>query len=177
MKPNLFVIGAMKCGTSSLHEYLSAHPQIVMSTVKEPGFFVDDPASQCAEIRDHAVSGTPSLDRYLALFPGREEKTYAGESSTYYTKWPHTRGVAQRLWEFNADARLIYIVRDPVERAISHYRFNCQMGWEAGGPDELRRNPRYWDVGNYAMQLRQYLAHFPKNQIHVLALEDLTAQP
>jgi len=177
MKPNLFVIGAMKSGTSSLHDYLQFHPQILMSTPKETGFFDDNPGHQCPEIRHPDGHGRPSLERYLKLFSGAESKTYAGESSTYYTKWPHVSGVAPRLYQFNPDARLVYIVRDPVERAISEYWFSRKRGWESGPPDQLRRASKYWNLSNYPMQVRQYLKYFSQNQLYVMTLEELQRAP
>ena len=177
MKPNLFVIGAMKSGTSSLHDYLGFHPEIVMSTVKEPEYFQADGKHWCEEIRDANDPGKPSLDRYLQLFPGAEHKTYAGESSTWYTAWPTRPGVAGRLHAFNPEARLIYIVRDPVERAISHYWFSRQQGWVSGPPALLRQHSYYWHVSSYAMQLRQYLKYFARDQIYVMTLEELHQAP
>ena len=111
-RPNLFIIGAMKSGTTTLHEYLDSHPQIAMSRIKEPGFFVEELTLRQGE------------DWYLSLFEQDDRFRYRGESSTHYTKLPVFRGVAERLSRFNPEARLIYIMRNPIERLVSHYWHN-----------------------------------------------------
>src|SRR5579872_2507705 len=93
-RPNLFIIGAMKSGTTSLHEYLAAHPQIAMSRVKEPGFFVEE------------LSFGRGLEWYLSQFDADERHRFLGESSTHYTKLPVYQGVAERIVRFNRHARL-----------------------------------------------------------------------
>lgn len=98
-EPNLFIIGAMKSGTSSLHNYLSSHPDIFMSQVKEPMHFSRE---------DMWSKGN---DDYLGLFADAKNEKYLGESSTEYTKLPFRDGVAKRLYEFNPEAKLIYIAR------------------------------------------------------------------
>ena len=113
--PNLFILGAAKCGTTTLHSYLIAHKEIFMSEIKELGFFVPEFSYQPKE-----------LSWYLSLFEQAENYRYIGESSTHYTKVPFYDGVAERVYMFAPEARLIYIVRDPIERAISHYWHNTK---------------------------------------------------
>ena len=107
--PNLFIIGAMKSGTSSLHEYIGDHPDLFMAEPKEPMYF-----SQNDDWR-------AGFDDYMKLFADRTNETWFGESSTEYTKLPQYSDVAPKLHECNPNARLIYIMRDPVERSLSHY--------------------------------------------------------
>ncbi len=88
-KPNLFIIGAMKSGTSSLHNHLNMHPQIAMSAVKEPSYFT-------------AARPSPdSLKAYMTLFDQSTTARYYGESSTNYTKLPLYSGVAERIHDYN----------------------------------------------------------------------------
>jgi len=108
-RPNLFVIGAMKSGTSSLHATLAAHPQIFMCRKKEPDYFIE----QCNWSRGERW--------YLSLFARAGDKPIIGESSTGYTQAPRFHGVPQRIRGFRPDARFVYIMRDPIERTISHY--------------------------------------------------------
>lgn len=176
-KPNLFIIGASKAGTSSLHEYLALHPQISMSRVKETNFFLESSAHDINVVPKAGSKQTP-FDLYLRLFSRLEDAQYAGESSPGYTWYPHFSGVSQRLFEFNRDAKLIYLVRDPVERAISHYWYWCMKGGETRSPMQaFRENDIYRDVSNYPLQLSQYLGIFPQEQIYICTLEDLAAQP
>ena len=168
-RPNLFIIGAMKSGTTSLHEYLDTHPQIAMSDMKEPGYFVEE----------------LSLDKgepwYLDLFPQNPELRYRGESSTHYTKLPVYRGVVDRLYRFNPDARLIYIMRDPFERLVSHYWHNKRDLVHGGELRPLLRavkeRPDYLAFGDYAMQLAPYLDRFGRQALYTLTFEALIADP
>src|SRR3954452_11529156 len=103
--PNLIVIGAAKCGTTSLHEYLTLHPDIAMSAQKELNFFTrEDWRSQ--------------VDWYAAQFADAQVR---GESSPGYTLAPYLPSAAERMYELIPDARLVYLVRDPVDRAVANY--------------------------------------------------------
>lgn len=165
-KPNLFVVGAMKSGTTTLHNYLGAHPDIFMSPTKEPNYFIHD--QNLLKYRDS----------YLNLFAQAHQATYLGESSTNYTKLPRYQGVAERIFNFNPQAKIIYIMRDPVERSISHYWWEVQ--WSAEGRDMLRAVKKVkdiTDVSYYAMQIRPYLEIFGNEQIFTLTLEELSSTP
>jgi hypothetical protein len=166
--PNLFLVGSMKCGTTSLHNYLAEHPQIFMTQEpwKEPAYFVEE------------LNWSKGEEWYRGLFQDAGDAEFRGESSTDYTKFPQYQGVAQRIARFSPDARILYLVRDPVERAVSHYWWQVQ--WSAEGRDMLtavRKAPIIRDVSNYAMQLRQFLSHFGPDHILVLTTEELSAAP
>jgi len=116
--PNLFVPGAGKSGTTSLHEFLSQHPSIFMSNYKEPQFFSNDDAypDELPEYLDHFVLGA--------------DAEFRGESSTTYMVFSHL--VVPRIAETITDPRFIFILRNPIERVWSHYR------WLAGRGEEKR---------------------------------------
>ncbi len=171
-KPNLFVIGAMKSGTTSLHEYLNTHPQIAMSEWKEPAFFVEELTLRRGE------------DWYLSLFKNDERYRFLGESSTHYTRLPVFQGVAERLYRFNPGARLIYIMRDPFERVVSHYWHNTQIrDFKHGGGEPrplvkaVREDPQYLAFGDYATQLEPYIERFGREALYVLTFEMLVQDP
>jgi Sulfotransferase domain len=171
-KPNLFVIGAMKSGTTSLHEYLNTHPQIAMSEWKEPAFFVEELTHRRGE------------GWYLSLFENDERYRYIGESSTHYTRLPVFQGVAERLHRFNPDARLIYIMRNPLERIVSHYWHNTQIrDFKRGGGEPrslsraVREDPQYLAFGDYATQLEPYIERFGREAVYVLTFERLVQDP
>src|SRR5688500_4010417 len=106
--PNLIIIGGLKCGTTSIHHYLGLHPEVQMSKPKELNFFV-------SELNwDLGIPWYKS--RFDSRFPVR------GESSPHYTNQPRFRGVAERIRDNVPDARLIYMVRDPISRILSHWR-------------------------------------------------------
>lgn len=168
-KPNLFIIGAMKSGTTSLHRYLSTHPDVFMCEPKEPGFFVE-------ELNWHR-----GVDWYSQLFEHARDVAIIGESSTYYTKRPTYEGVAERIHAFNPGARLIYVMRDPLDRIVSHYWHNVRSVRDEGEHRDMlsavRRDPSYVAYSDYAMQLEPYLDLFDRRQIALLTFEQLAADP
>lgn len=176
--PNLFVVGAMRAGTTALHEALGRHPQIFMSTFKEPAYFAE-PSQLAQDSRVIAEAGYAGNDRrYRQLFDDARDETYLGESSTHYTKAPRITGVADRIAAYSPDARIVYIVRDPVQRALSHYEFDLFRRYETRPATvALRENPFYCQVSDYAMQIRPYLDTFGADRVFILALEELSASP
>ena len=162
--PNLMVVGAQKCGTVSLHRYLALHPEIYMSELKEPNFFQDP---QCVD----------RLDLYASLFDS--EFAIRGESSPAYTFFPLAPGVPARMKVVVPEVRLVYLVRDPVQRLISAYMEASAKELETRSFDEavIQRldepHNRYVAAGRYAMQLEEYLTCFSREQLLILDREDL----
>jgi hypothetical protein len=107
--PSLIVIGAQKCGTSSLHAYLDAHPEIAMSTPKELDFFGGPGFANWER----------GVDWYRAQFD--PEAPVRGESSPSYTAYPFVVGTPERIHALVPGAKLIYMVRDPIERLLSQW--------------------------------------------------------
>jgi hypothetical protein len=167
--PNLFIVGAMKSGTSSLHNYLGTHPEIYMSEFKEPQYFSD-------QDRDISRRNFKSETEYLDLFKTANNVKIIGEASTNYSKIPEFTNVPQRIKQFSPDAKIIYIMRDPVERALSHYWERVKRYLE--GRDLLttiKNEPEIINVGYYAMQLKPYIETFGSDRIFILTLESLKA--
>jgi hypothetical protein len=160
--PNFIVIGAMKAGTTSLYTYLGSHPQVFMSAIKEPEFFVAE--------RNH------SLDWYKGLFDEAGDAAAIGEASTDYSKYPMWKGVPERLAALLPDVKLIYLVRHPIQRLLSHYRHLLERR-EVDSPPEvaLLEDPMFVDHSRYAMQIDQYFQFFPRESLLVLKSEDLRA--
>jgi hypothetical protein len=158
---NLVVIGAMKCGTTSLHAYLGAHPQISMAP-KELNFFVAE------------LNWARGIDWYRAQFAA--DAPVRGDTSPEYTMHPTYPGVACRMHEVVPDARLIYLVRHPVERLLAHYRHMRASRDEDRPLEEALADlddNRYLAPSRYAFQLDQYLAEFPADRILVVRQDDL----
>lgn len=171
MLPNFLIIGAQKAGSTSLYRYLRSHPDVFMPGYKEPDYFVAE---------RNWGEGQPW---YEDLFePGAGAAAW-GEASTTYTMYPHYDGVPERIAEVLGDVRLVYVLRDPVERARSdylHYRFppaakSRKFFARETLPIEraLLENPIYLDTSRYAMQLERYLAVFPRERILVVTTEEL----
>jgi hypothetical protein len=164
--PTFLVIGAPKAGTTSLHDYLRRHPDVYMPTRKEPDFFSDDAAWQ------------GGMRSYARLFRSAGDAVAVGEASTSYSRYPHVPNVPERIASVLPEVRLVYLVRHPIERMISQYRFRRSKGWEDRPIDvALSSDPTYLDPSRYAMQLERYLRSFTEHQILVVRSEELRADP
>lgn len=162
MLPNLIIIGAQKCATTSLHYYLNLHPQISMSREKELDFFVQE------------RNWHKGLKWYKSNFAG--ETKICGESSPNYTEYPKFKGVSERMYSVVPKAKLIYILRDPIDRIISHYDHRYAIGKEGKKITEAFKNPNYHSYvcrSKYFMQLEQYLKFYPESSILIVTMEDL----
>jgi hypothetical protein len=163
MLPNLIVIGAAKCGTTSLYHYLKPHPEIWMSEEKELDFFTGN-----------WHRGVPWYERF---FPRPDP--VRGEASPSYTQFPVYRGVPERMAGLVGDAKLLYVVRDPIERFVSHYTFDSAFGFWKRPFDETvaeLESGRLGVAGRYWLQLEQYLDHFRASQILVVDNDDLLSR-
>jgi hypothetical protein len=160
--PNLVIIGGLKCGTTSIHHYLGLHPEIQMSRPKELNFFVAE------------LNYDLGIDWYASRFDDRFE--VRGESSPHYTNLPRFEGVADRIHQhLGDDVKLIYMVRDPIKRILSHWVHATGAGYERGKIDERLALPdsAYVHRSLYWMQLQPYLERFAPEQITVIAQEEL----
>ena len=166
MLPTFVVIGAMKCGTTSLYRYLQQHPEICMSRTKEPNFFVEE------------KNYHKGMAWYQSLFQG-SAKEY-GECSTNYTKRHEFEGVPARMKGILPDAKVIYLLRDPVERVVSHYVHSYAEGSENRPISDVLRcfdKNKYLLTSLYYMQLEAYLSHYAANQLLVICTEELKLNP
>lgn len=161
--PNFLLIGAMKSGTTSLYHYLREHPQVFMPELKAPEFFAE------------GSNWHRGVDWYRRQFAGAGPEVAAiGEASNVYTKYPRYADVPARIAEHIPDAKMIYLVRDPVERIRSHYRTRVAEGTERAPFDTaVFENPIYLDYTRYAMQIDRYLDHFARTQLLIVTSEDL----
>jgi Sulfotransferase domain len=159
--PNLVVIGAQKCGTSGLHFYLGTHPEISMSSPKELNFFIRE------------RNWRRGMEWYRAQFD--PQAPVRGESSPNYTTYPHHLGIPERMREVVPGARLIFLVRDPIERIAAHWIHNYAKRRERGDlrTTLLHPNTTYVLRSQYHLQLRQFLNHYSESQVLVLEQEDL----
>jgi hypothetical protein len=160
--PNFLIIGAMKAGTTSLWQYLRSHPQVFMPDDKELHFFS----------REHVWSR--GLDWYQGKFEVPPTATAIGEASPSYSKHPHLPGVPIRIATVIPDARLIYVIRQPIERMRSHYLHHVATGQEHDPIETaLRPDSEYVNTSRYAMQIACYLEHFRRDQLLIVESEDL----
>jgi hypothetical protein len=159
--PNLLIVGAAKCGTTSLHNYLNAHPDISMSEIKELDFFV--------------IDGTwgNGVAWYKRNFD--PTSTIRGESSTSYTRGQHTGGVADRAKSVLSEVKLIYMVRDPIDRIRSDYHHHRAIGLEHRNLAVALADPEnpYVQASRYGSQLTPYVDHFGAHRVLVETQERL----
>lgn len=190
--PNFLLLGAPKSGTTALYQYLHNHPQIFMSAVKEPHFFAfenqdtnfNGPRDERGSLTQLSVT---HLSDYEALFATAAEVPRRGEASTMYLYWP---GTAQRIAHYVPEAKLVAILRNPVDRAFSHYLHLRRSGreWLTDFVAALDAEPEriaqgwspawhYGQVGQYAAQIEQYWQIFPREQLKIFLYEEWNEKP
>ncbi len=161
------IIGAMKCGTTSLFSYLAEHPQIAPCSNKEPNFFLTN------------RNWNKGFEWYQNLWdwnPSRHQ--IALEASVNYTKIPTFPNVAEKIATVKANFKFIYIMRDPIERIESHYKHRYVRGMESQAmPLSPEIDSHLIAVSQYAMQLDEYYKRFPADNILLLNFEDLKTDP
>ena len=161
--PDAIVIGATKAGTTSLFHYLSDHPQVHMDPQKELRFFSDP---------DRFALGADWYRRRFASAGSR----VAMESSNSYTRDPVYPGVAERIADVCPDVRRVYLVRDPIDRLVSHYRHRVATGREWRSPDEaVTADPSYVAASLYGHQLSLHLRHTSIDRVHVARSDELAS--
>jgi hypothetical protein len=205
-KPNFFIVGAAKAGTTALYGMLSKHPEVYLCPIKEPHHFATEinPNSlrpllhkryALTDIQQYAKKGMPyplhsylvqNRDVYESLFRFSGPAKAIGEASPSYL---HSPTAATAIYQYNPDARIIIILRDPVSRLHSHYLMERRMGMtnlkiEAALKEDGQLPERTWgsaalytELGFYAKQVKHYLQVFPANQILILWHEELQKKP
>jgi len=160
--PNFVVIGTTKGGTTSLYEYLRTHPDIFLPTTKELRFFT---------VEDNWHRG---IEWYKGNFETAAGETAVGEVSPCYTLYPALSGVPERMARLIPKARLVYVVRQPIERMCSHYVEHVAYGRQRRPLTEaLWEDPRYIYGSCYTLQIERFLEYFPRNQLLVVTTEAL----
>ena len=164
--PDFVIIGAMKAATSTLHSQLAAQPEIFLADPKEPNFFSD------------SVQWARGIDWYRGLFAGAPADALCGEASTHYTKLPTYPDALPRLRAEMPGARLIYMMRHPIDRLISHYSHGWLERSIAGSIDAaMERHRELIDYGRYAMQIVPWLDAFGPDSILPVFMERMVAAP
>jgi hypothetical protein len=186
VKPNFFIVGAPKCGTTALYEYLRPHPNIFMSELKEPHFFAQDLGT---------YPRIKTLEDYTRLFEGStEHHLRVGEASVYYLR---SSVALENIHRFNPDAKIIAMFRNPVEMVYSlhsqllYWSEEIEPDFETAWHLQDRRSrglnlpPRsrgafllqYAQVGRFGTQTDRLLSIFPKSQVKLILYDDFTASP
>ncbi len=197
----LFLIGAAKCGTTTVDALLRSHPEVYMSPIKEPNYFsMDiDPNQFKEEYRSRSLGDLNAyfkkevlpevhLDfvrdpkQYQKLFANAGNAAWLGESSTSYLI---SEEAPKLIAEKYPDASIIICLRDPVDRLLSHLKMALQEGYISVASDAVieadqQKEPKGWgksqmflELGEYGRQLKSWLKHWDREQIHVIYFEDI----
>ena len=186
LTPNFFIVGGQRCGTTAMSTYLRSHPDICFSSHKEPHYFAEDLPG---------VRKARSLEEYLNLFKSCGGNELAvGESSTGYLQ--SSRAIAN-IYEFNPQAKIIVMLRNPVDlvHSLHAHLFYCghedkedfEKAWRLQGVrnngKNLPKDPRYHtvlqyvDVGKLGFQIERLLSIFPREQVKIILFEDFIESP
>ncbi|HEY7333163.1 MAG TPA: sulfotransferase [Candidatus Limnocylindria bacterium] len=184
--PDFFIVGAPKSGTTAMYEYLRSHPDLFLPARKELRFFGRD-----LDIRDRE---TLSTDRYLAFFATAPPEARVGTAYVWYL---FSSSAAREIGEFSPEARIIVMVRDPVDMLPALHGEHLANGnediadfAEALGAEADRRAGRripphahlpqglwYSQVPRYAEQIERYIEVFGRHRVHVIVFDDFVADP
>jgi hypothetical protein len=186
LKPNFFIVGAPKCGTTALYEYLRHHPNIFMSEVKEPHYFAKDLGSypRIKTLEDYTELFTRSTDRHSRV----------GEASVYYLR---SAVALANIRAFNPEAKIIAMFRNPVDMVHSlhsqllYWSEEVERDFEAAWRLQERRSRgldlppgsrggflvQYHEVGRFGTQTERVLSVFPAEQVKLILYDDFTASP
>lgn len=190
-KPNFFIVGAAKCGTTALYSWLRTHPDVFLPEIKEPNFFsLSDKKKFCVGNEmdvNYLKQFARTLDAYLALYESATPGQSCGDATPSYLYYKDT---AQKLCAFNHSAKIIGVFRNPVDRMVSQYRHNrrdayetCETLERALDREESRIEAGWWwgfhyrAASLYAKQWRSYQHVFPNDQLLALKYEDLSKNP
>lgn len=201
-KPNLFIVGAAKAGTTSLYHYLSQHPEVYMCPIKEPNYFSKDidpdkirpeilERSRLLKIDSFIKSDMKKPihrafirdeEKYFSLFRFANNEKVIGEASASYL---YSNVAAKNIYQFNPDAKIIIILRNPIRRMYSHYLMDRRMAiTQLSFEDAIlkdKKNPNktwgskslYFELGEYYEQVKRYYDVFPSSNIFLMFSNEL----
>jgi hypothetical protein len=189
--PNSLIVGAAKAGTTAFYEYVRQHPEIYVSSVKEPQFFgLENEELEFLSpmgiepINNRAIT---QLEEYLALFKDAPKNKCLLEASTSYLYLPKA---ADRIHHYIPEVKLIAILRNPVQRAYSNFLYLTRDGREplinfskALAEEPMRQSNNwsliyfYRDLSLYYSQLKRYFDRFDRSQLHIVLYDDFRANP
>lgn len=177
MKVDFFIVGAPKAGTTSLYYYLNEHPEIVMSSQKETDFFSDESLQKQGLY--YGKNRISTMEQYHALFENYENKV-VGEASVSYLFY---EDVPKKIKAYNASAKIIVMLRNPADRAFSHYLMDYRLGLinqsfasVLAEADKGRKQQLFYQqfvrLGLYYEQLKRYFETFGKENVHIIFYDD-----
>lgn len=179
MKPKVdfFIVGAAKAGTTSLYSYLNKHPEIEMSTIKEPDYFSNEFIEQ--QSLYYKKESIKSLNKYHSLYSDTKN-LIRGEASVSYLFYEK---VPKKIFKYNSRSKVIIMLRNPSDRAYSHYLMDKRLGFVRESFENIvhkkstHKNSalfyqQYIELGQYAFQIKNYFDVFSKKNILIIDYDD-----
>ena len=177
MKVDFFIVGAPKAGTTSLYHYLNEHLEIEMSSQKEPDYFSDEALKRQGMY--YGKNRIDNLEKYHGLFANKDVKL-RGEASVSYLFYDD---VPKKIKEYNSKAKIIIMLRNPIDRAFSHYLMDYRLGLVSDSFDSIIKKKlkhknaslffqQYIKLSEYSQQVSRYLEVFDKENIMFIDYED-----
>lgn len=180
-QPNLFIVGAPKCGTTSIASYLSTHPDIFVPAVKEPHYFAEDFDN---------FRAFKNIGDYLSLYAKATKEKYLCDASVWYL---YSKNALRNIWNFNSNAKIIVLLRNPADMLPSlHQQLfytldedvpDFKKAWDLQEQREKgisippkcreKRFLQYAEVANYTNQISRLFNYFPKEQVKIILFDDL----
>jgi hypothetical protein len=185
---DFLLVGAQKAGTTTLHAYLQEHPQIAMPERKELHFFNNETFFQGQADYAYYHSFFKKLGENKPQDPG-QRPMLKGEATPAYL---YCRDAAKRIWQYNPDMKIIMVLRNPIDRAFSHWNMEVSRNAETLSFTDAIENETtrcrealplqhyvysYLDRGFYTAQIREYWRFFPKSQVLILNYDELSSGP
>ena len=178
MKVDFFIVGAPKSGTTSLYHYLNQHQDICMSLIKEPNYFSSE------ELNDQGLyykaKVISKLEFYHKIFIKEKDHQLLGEASVSYLFY---QNVPLKIYKYNPNAKIIIILRNPIERAHSHYLMDYRLGHTKISLDSILNDSsvkdhallyqQYIELGFYYNQVKRYIDVFGHNNVCVMLYDKL----
>jgi len=167
--PDIVIIGSAKSGTTTLAELLAAHPKIALGVKKEPEFFSNE------------KNFSKGIAFYRENFFEASEGQLCLDASTSYTRLPQYPDVAEKLYSASPDAKMIYLMRHPVDRAYSHFihRYTKELfpneAFNGTFSQHVENDQMCIDSSNYKLQIEEYLKYFPKESMFFLFTEEMAS--
>lgn len=170
-KANFFIVGAPKCATTSVYRYLDSHPMVFMSKPKELNYFsAEDIKEQGLYYKERVISTRTDYDNVFDKACG--EKILGDASVSYF----HYSSVPERIYEYNRKAKILIILRDPVERAYSHYLMDKRLGYIDTSFEDVFHNrgsftnhfQQYFQLSLYFIPVARYMKYFGERNVKVL---------
>jgi len=179
-KVDFIVCGTQKGGTTALNAYFKEHAEICMACIKEVHYFDRD---------KYFANGKPNYAKYHSFFAPNKSHTIIGEATPIYMYWEQA---PKRIFDYRPDIKIILILRNPIERAYSHWNMERSNKKDSLSFSEAIRNESqrckeahpsqhrlfsYIDRGHYLDQIKRIWKYFPKEQVLILKNEDLKSKP